>query len=175
MAVDAVAIRQYYPRVPDHSNKGKNMSKRIALIALSITVILISGTRLLFAQSSQHGTREFTQLKFRYIGPPGNRTIAVLAFRAIPTFTTWARLRGESSKPLTADFIGNQSSIRSRFLLWELLRSRQAMQISFGRARASLTFEAIFLLATESINPPTQASPGPTWAWKTRAESQTSS
>lgn len=53
------------------------MSKRIALIALSITVILISGTRLLFAQSSQHGTREFTQLKFRYIGPPGNRTIAV--------------------------------------------------------------------------------------------------
>jgi photosystem II stability/assembly factor-like uncharacterized protein len=77
MAVDALAIRQYYPRVPDHSNKGKNMPKRIALIALSITVILISGTGLLFAQSSQHGAREFTQLKFRYIGPPGNRTIAV--------------------------------------------------------------------------------------------------
>jgi len=53
------------------------MSKRIALIALSITVILISSAGLLFAQNSQYGASEFTQLKFRYIGPPGNRTIAV--------------------------------------------------------------------------------------------------
>src|SRR5579864_8063380 len=55
------------------------MSKRVALPASIAVVLLLSGAGLLFAQRT-HGSNSsapFSQLRFRYIGPVGNRTIAV--------------------------------------------------------------------------------------------------
>lgn len=55
------------------------MSKRVALLASIAVVLLLSSADCLFAQRT-HGNNysgPFGQLRFRYIGPVGNRTIAV--------------------------------------------------------------------------------------------------
>lgn len=54
------------------------MSKRVALLASIAVVSLLSSAGFLFAQRTQgNNSTPFSQLRFRYIGPVGNRTIAV--------------------------------------------------------------------------------------------------
>lgn len=54
------------------------MSKRVALLASIAVVLLLSSASFLFAQRTQgNNSTPFSQLRFRYIGPVGNRTIAV--------------------------------------------------------------------------------------------------
>jgi len=52
------------------------MSKRIGFLALGVAFLSFCGATLLFAQESPDNSKVFSQLRFRYIGPPGNRTIA---------------------------------------------------------------------------------------------------
>ncbi len=53
-------------------------SKRVALLASIAAVLLLSSASFLFAQRTHDGNSSpFGQMRFRYIGPVGNRTISV--------------------------------------------------------------------------------------------------
>lgn len=60
------------------------MSKRIALLVSAFIVMLSCCASPSFAQDSQGISRTFSQLRFRYIGPPGNRAIAVASIPGDP-------------------------------------------------------------------------------------------
>ena len=61
------------------------MSKRVALLASIAVVLLLSSAGFLFAQRTQgNNSTPFSQLRFRYIGPVGNRTIAVVGVPGDP-------------------------------------------------------------------------------------------
>lgn len=53
------------------------MSKRIALLVSVFSVLILCLAAPSSAQDSEGNSRTFSQLRFRYIGPPGNRAIAV--------------------------------------------------------------------------------------------------
>jgi photosystem II stability/assembly factor-like uncharacterized protein len=62
------------------------MSRRVALLASIAAVLLLSSAGFLFAQRT-HGNNSstpFSQLRFRYIGPVGNRAIAVASVPGDP-------------------------------------------------------------------------------------------
>lgn len=62
------------------------MSKRVALLASIAVVLLLSSASFLFAQRMRGGNSSgpFGQLRFRYIGPVGNRAIAVASVPGDP-------------------------------------------------------------------------------------------
>lgn len=53
------------------------MSKRMAPLLSVLTTLLLCCVSSCFAQQAQENPKRFSQLQFRYIGPVGNRTIAV--------------------------------------------------------------------------------------------------
>jgi hypothetical protein len=80
-----VLRRQYHPRVsnPSSAAEEKIMSKRIALCVSILPILLLCSVSLSFAQT-QENFKMFSQLQFRYIGPVGNRTIAVVGIPGDP-------------------------------------------------------------------------------------------
>ncbi|HEV2287854.1 MAG TPA: hypothetical protein VGR81_02770 [Candidatus Acidoferrales bacterium] len=62
------------------------MSKRIRLLALIVSVVSLCGATLLFAQEARQRRDRgaFGQMQFRYIGPVGNRAIAVASVPGNP-------------------------------------------------------------------------------------------
>lgn len=60
------------------------MSKRTLAIATIFLAALSCGTCVSFAQKAQENSKIFNQMRFRYIGPVGNRTIAVASVPGDP-------------------------------------------------------------------------------------------
>jgi photosystem II stability/assembly factor-like uncharacterized protein len=60
------------------------MSKRIALCVSILSALLLCCTSFSLAQEQQENSRLFSQLQFRYIGPVGNRAIAVASIPGNP-------------------------------------------------------------------------------------------
>jgi photosystem II stability/assembly factor-like uncharacterized protein len=60
------------------------MTKRISLFALVLAAMLGFGVFLVFAQQAHSGRGLFSQMRFRYIGPPGNRATAVVGVPGNP-------------------------------------------------------------------------------------------
>jgi photosystem II stability/assembly factor-like uncharacterized protein len=53
------------------------MSKRVALLSSLVVLVLLFGAVLGFAQEERMARSPFSQMRFRYIGPVGNRAISV--------------------------------------------------------------------------------------------------
>ncbi len=62
------------------------MSKRVALLASIAVVLLLSSAGILFAQRTRgnNSSGPFGQMRFRYIGPVGNRAISVASVPGDP-------------------------------------------------------------------------------------------
>lgn len=60
------------------------MMKRIALLVSVFSVLAVCCASPSFAQENPESSKAFNQLRFRYIGPPGNRAIAVASVPGDP-------------------------------------------------------------------------------------------
>src|SRR5207245_7856282 len=84
-AIDVEALRRYYPRTPRSIWQERfAMSKRACLVLIMGTVLLCGAVSIVWAQQPQISPDAYSELKFRYIGPVGNRATAVAGVQGNP-------------------------------------------------------------------------------------------
>src|SRR5216117_2560403 len=96
-AIDLLLPHLYHPRIPiSFPSERLTMLKRaryvVAISAVAIAgAVLLVAPCLLQAQQPPISPDVYGQLKYRYIGPEGNRATSVAACRGNPTSGMWAR------------------------------------------------------------------------------------
>src|SRR5580658_7367483 len=128
----------------------------------NILPTLLSVIAVIAASSTAQTVRPdaYKQLKFRYIGPVGNRISAVAGVAGDP----WVYYAGSASggifKTTDGGPPGRRSLTVSSYLPSGRWRWRPLTRMSFGRAPVSRGFAVIFRSAWGFTNPPTRVGPG---------------
>jgi hypothetical protein len=115
-AIDLLLCHLYHPRIPiSLLLEGLTMLKRaryfvaIYVVAIAVAVLVVAPS-LLQAQQTPINPDVYGQLKYRYIGPEGNRATSVAG---VPG--TSVRLRAAFSKARMAGSTGIPSSTRNQW------------------------------------------------------------
>ena len=154
---------QHFRRFPD-------LSKYWA--AATAAAVLIFGLGILPALAQTITPDIYSGLRYRHIGPPGNRTSAVVGVPGDPDGLLHRRLVGRRLEVrgrrdhLDADLRRPAGPVDRR--PWP---SPPPIPTSSGRAPVRPSSAATSRSGTASTSPPTPGRPGSTWAWRRPAAS----
>ena len=127
------------------------------------TILIVSLLSLCFSihpTNAQENKDVLGSLRFRHIGPVGNRLTSVVGIPDQPNIYYVGGHQVEFGRLSTAVFIGNRSSMANRSHRSVRWPSLPLIQRSFGRAAVSRGFEVTSQWAREFTNRQTRARRG---------------